>query len=226
MKIDKKLIIYVLNKTFPVLIGYFFLGLGFGILLEKAGYGLIECLIMSIIIFSGSMQYAAVNLLSSGASLISSFLTTIIINARYFFYSLSLINKYKDKNRKLYMIHAITDEAYALICENDNLEGYKEEDYWFLISLFDHSYWIISTLIGVLIGKMISIEIKGIDFVMTALFITIFVDQWMKNKDHIPSIIGIVLPIILLLIFGSNNFLLPSIIIISIFSSLYGVKNE
>ena len=122
------------------------------------------------------------------------------------------------------MIHTITDEAYALISENDYLDGYRQEDYWFLVSFFDHLYWIVSTLIGVLIGRMITIDIKGIDFVMTALFITIFVDQWIKSKDHIPSIIGVILPIILLLIIGPDNFLLPSIIIVSIFSSIYREK--
>ena len=219
---------YSFKKTIPVLIGYFFLGIGFGILLEKSGLGLLECLIMSIFIFSGSMQYAGISLLSTGASLITTFITTLIVNARYFFYALSLVGKYKDVGKKkLYLIHSIVDEGYALISENDYLENEKEEDYWFLISFLDHLYWIISTLIGVYLGSLIKIEIKGIDFVMTALFMTIFVDQWLKNKDHFPSFIGLLITLISLLILGNNNFLLPAIIIITIISAIYkGDKNE
>lgn len=225
----KTLLKYAFKKTIPVLIGYFFLGIGFGILLEKSGHGLLECLIMSIFIFSGSMQYAGVSLLSSGASLLTAFITTLIVNARYFFYSLSLVPKYKDLGiKKYYLIHAIVDEAYALISENDYLDNYKQEDYWFLISLLDHLYWIISTLIGVFIGSLINIEIKGIDFVMTALFVTILVDQWLKNKEHLPAIIGLIIPLIFLIILGNKYFLLPSMIIITIICAFIkkGKDNE
>lgn len=221
----KDLLLHTLKKTSPVLIGYFFLGLGFGILLEKAGYKYIECLLLSVFVFSGSLQYAGVSLLTSGASLITVFITSLIINARYFFYSLSLVDKYNGTgNKKLYLIHGIVDEAYALISDNEYLDKYKEEDYWFLVTLLDHLYWIISTLIGVFIGSLIQIEIKGIDFVMTALFVSIFTEQLIKNKDRLPSLLGLIIPLIFLIIIGRDNFLLPSLIIISLISGLYGGK--
>ena len=216
---NKDLRRFVFKKTTPVLIGYFFLGIGFGILLEESGKGVLHALIMSIFIYSGSMQYAAIPLFNTNASLITTFLTTLIVNARYFFYSLSLVDKYKDTGkRKIYLIHSIVDEAYALINENDHPDNIKDEDYWFYLNLFDHSYWIISTIIGVLIGKAINIEIKGIDFVMTALFVVIYTDQFLKNKDHIPLIVGIIIPLLCLILFGKDNFLIISIIILSNFS--------
>lgn len=223
MKIfDPEVSSHIVKKTMPVLIGYFFLGVGFGILLEECGYGVLEALLMSSFIFSGSMQYAAISLFKTNASLISAFLTTLIVNARYFFYSLSLVDRYKNTGKKKpYLIHSIVDEAYALIHENDHPDSIKDEDYWLGVSLYDHLYWIVSTIIGVLIGKAINMEIKGIDFVMTALFVVLFVDQWLKNKDHIPSILGILVPLVCLFLFGSDRFLIISIIILSVFSAYY-----
>ena len=219
---NKELRNHVFKKTTPVLIGYFFLGIGFGILLEECGYGPFEALLMSVFIYSGSMQYAAISLFKTKASLLTAFMTTLVVNARYFFYSLSMVDKYKNiKKAKPYMIHAIVDEAYALINENDHPDTISDEDYWLSVNICDHLYWIISTIIGVLIGKAINIEIKGVDFVMTALFVVLYVDQWLKNKDHIPSIAGIVIPLISLFIFGTDHFLIISIIILSMLSAFY-----
>ena len=146
----------------------------------------------------------------------------MIVNARYFFYSLSLVDRYKNTGKKKpYLIHSIVDETYALIHENDHPDSIKDEDYWLGVSLYDHLYWIVSTIIGVLIGKAINMEIKGIDFVMTALFVVLFVDQWLKNKDHIPSILGILVPLVCLFLFGSDRFLIISIVILSVFSAYY-----
>lgn len=224
---DKELFRYVFKKTTPVLIGYFFLGVGFGILLQDTGLGVFEAFIMSLFIYSGSMQYAAIPLFKTNAALLTVFMTTLIVNARYFFYSLSLVDKYKDTGkRKPYFIHSIVDEAYALINENDHPDTISDHDYWFYINVFDHTYWIISTIIGVLIGKAINIEIKGIDFVMTALFVVIFTDQYLKNKDHIPSLLGLIVPLICLIIFGKDSFLIVSIIVLTIFSLFYGDHHE
>ena len=228
MKIfEKDLAKYTLEQTLPVLVGYFFLGIGFGILLEKSGYGVLECIFMSVFIFSGSMQYAIIGLLDGGVSLFTAFMSTIIINARYFFYSLSLVGKYQNTGwRKPYLIHSIVDEAYAIISENDAPEGYEEADYWLAVSLYDHCYWIVSTIIGVLLGRMIPLELKGIDFVMTALFVTIFVEQWLKSDDHLPALMGIVIPIVCLEFFGHEHFLWISMIVLSICCVFYKDKER
>ncbi|MBR3167863.1 MAG: AzlC family ABC transporter permease [Erysipelotrichaceae bacterium] len=219
---------HTFRKTSPVLTGYFFLGIGFGILLKQIGYGLFECLLMSVLIFSGSMQYAAIGLLSAHVSLASAFLTTLMVNARYLFYALSLVDRYRtvDKKKKPYLIHAIVDEAYALIFENDSPVGVLNEDYWLAVSLYGHLYWIFSTLLGVVIGTLFSFQIKGIDFVMTALFVTIFTDQWMKNKDHLPALIGLAVPAAFLFLLGRDRFLVPAMLVLSLFCAFYKGREE
>ena len=219
---SEKLRGHTFKKTSPVLTGYFFLGIGFGILLKQIGYGLFECFLMSVLIYSGSMQYAAIGLLSAHVSMASAFLTTLMVNARYLFYSLSLVERYRNTGkRKPYLIHSIVDEAYALICENDCPPGVEKEDYWLAVSLYDHLYWIFSTMLGVLLGSLISFEIKGIDFVMTALFVTIFTDQWMKAEDHLPALSGLIIPVLFLIALGRDKFLVPAMLVLSAFCAFY-----
>ena len=199
-----------LQDTLPVLAGYIVLGAGFGMIMNASGYGMVYSLAMSMFIFAGSMQYAAIGLFMDNVSLAVVALTTLVINARHLFYGISLIDRYKDTGvKKPYLIFALTDETYSIVCNSD-----KGENYCFLVSLFNQIYWVAGTVIGALAGKLISFNTTGLDFALTAMFITIFVDQWMKTKDHIPAIIGVLAAFACLMIFGSDNFLIPSMIII------------
>ena len=199
-----------LQDTLPVLAGYIVLGAGFGMIMNASGYGPVYSLAMSMFIFAGSMQYAAIGLFMDNVSLAVVALTTLVINARHLFYGISLIDRYKDTGvKKPYLIFALTDETYSIVCNSD-----KGENYCFLVSLFNQIYWVAGTVIGALAGKLISFNTMGLDFALTAMFITIFVDQWMKTKDHIPAIIGVLAAFACLMIFGSDNFLIPSMIII------------
>ena len=199
-----------LHDTIPVLAGYMVIGIGFGMIMNASGYGPVWSVAMSLFIYAGSMQYVAIGLFLDGASFITVALTTLLVNARHLFYGISMIDRYKDAGaKKPYMIFALTDETYSIVCNSD-----KGTDYYFYVSLFNHLYWIVGTLIGGLAGEVLHFNTAGMDFALTALFITIFVDQWMKNKDHIPAIIGVVVTLICLLVFGSSNFLIPSMIII------------
>ena len=199
-----------LQDTLPVLAGYIVLGAGFGMIMNASGYGPVYSLAMSMFIFAGSMQYAAIGLFMDNVSLAVVALTTLVINARHLFYGISLIDRYKDTGvKKPYLIFALTDETYSIVCNSD-----KGENYCFLVSLFNQIYWVAGTVIGALAGKLISFNTTGLDFALTAMFITIFVDQWMKTKDHIPAIIGVLAAFACLMIFGSDNFLIPSMIII------------
>ena len=199
-----------LQDTLPVLAGYIVLGAGFGMIMNASGYGPVYSLAMSMFIFAGSMQYAAIGLFMDSVSLAVVALTTLVINARHLFYGISLIDRYKDTGvKKPYLIFALTDETYSIVCNSD-----KGENYCFLVSLFNQIYWVAGTVIGALAGKLISFNTMGLDFALTAMFITIFADQWMKTKDHIPAIIGVLAAFACLMIFGSDNFLIPSMIII------------
>ncbi len=212
----KELIKSVFLKTIPVLAGYIVLGFGFGILLEDKGYGLPWALAMSLFIYAGSMQYVGVSLIASGVGLITAAITTLAVNARHLFYGISMINRYKDAGKKKpYLIFALTDETYALTATDDTPEGVNPHTYAFLISLFNQFYWVLGSAIGSILGSALNFNSAGIDFSMTALFITVVVNQWLTNKDHFPTIVGFICSIICLLIFGADNFLIPTMICIT-----------
>ncbi|MGN0518095.1 MAG: AzlC family ABC transporter permease [Acutalibacteraceae bacterium] len=208
--------------TLPVMTGYLVLGMGFGIILKTNGYGFWWAFAMSFFIYAGSMQYVGVGLLSSGASLISVALTTLMVNARHLFYGLSMIEKYKDAGiKKPYLIFALTDETYSLVCsKGEDLPKKQRTWYYFFVSLFNQCYWISGSLIGSLIGSIIPFNTQGIEFALTALFITVFTEQWLKTKNHFAAISGIVASVICLVIFGSENFLIPDMILITIVLSV------
>lgn len=212
-----KLVKKAIVSTIPVMTGYIVLGIGFGIILQKNGYGLIWALLMSVFIYAGSMQYAAIGLITGGASMIAVALTTFMVNARHLFYGISVIDKYKNTGKKKpYLIFGLTDETYALVVK-DNSDIKKEElpSFYFLVTLFDQIYWITGSVLGVIIGSLLPFNTDGIDFVLTALFVTIATDQWLKTKNHLPAIIGGAASIISLVIFSSSNFLIPAMIFIA-----------
>lgn len=203
--------------SLPVMTGYVFLGFGFGILMHKNGYGLLWSLAMSLFIYAGSMQYVAVTLMTSGASFLSAALTTLVVNARHLFYGISMVDAYKGTGRKKpYLIFALTDETYSLVSKNQIPDGVDHHSYCFLVSLFDHAYWVTGTALGALAGSLIPINYEGIEFVLTALFVTIFVEQWLSVRDHRPALIGIGASVICLLLFGKDLFLIPSMLIIAL----------
>lgn len=204
-------------KSLPVMAGYIVLGIGFGILLKKAGYGLFWAFLMSFTIYAGSMQYVAVSLLTSGASLISAALTTLMVNARHLFYGVSMIDKYKGAGaKKPYLIFALTDETYSLLCGEEQPEGVDFFWYSFFVSLFNQCYWILGSVLGSALGTLIAFDTAGIDFSMTALFVTVFVEQWITTKNHLPAIAGLACSVVCLLFFGADSFLIPTMISITV----------
>lgn len=209
------------RDTLPVMAGYLVLGIGFGIIMTTSGYSPVWSLIMSLFIYAGSMQYAGIGLLTGGASLITVALTTLMVNARHLFYGISMVDKYKKTGKvKPYLIYGLTDETYALaVAANNDTENEvditSQNKYFFLITVMDHFYWVAGSMIGALLGTIITFDTTGIDFALTALFITIFTDQWLKTKKHLPAIIGVAASVLSLIIFGQQSFLIPSMILIS-----------
>ena len=205
-----------LLDTIPVLTGYLFLGMGFGILLNEKGYGFIWSFFMALFMFAGSGQYLAVDLLATGASLLTTAIATLLVNARHLFYGISLLNTYKGMGiKKIYMIFGLTDETYSLVSQNNDLPDDDRREYCFWVTLFDHIYWIAGCVLGSLTGALLPINFEGIEFVLTALFVTMFVEQWLSTKNHIPALIGVCSTIISLLLFGSEIFLIPAMIMIA-----------
>ena len=199
-------------STTPVLAGYVVLGMGFGILLSSKGYGPVWALAMSLFIYAGSMQYLAIDLITGGASLITAALTTLMVNARHLFYGVSMIEGYKGMGKcKPYAIFALTDETYSLVCQDDRHETQEERHrYAFWVSLLDQSYWVTGSLIGAWLGQIIPFSVEGIDFALTALFVTVFLEQWLSTKDHASAIIGVVSSVVCVAVFGPDGFLIPA----------------
>lgn len=196
--------------------GYVFLGFGFGILLHQSGYGVLWAGAMSLFIYAGSMQYMTVSLLTSGAGLLTATLTTLVVNARHLFYGISMVDAYKGAGRKKpYLIFALTDETYSLVSKNQVPEGMSRHSYCLLVSALDQAYWVAGSLLGSLAGSLLPFDFQGIEFVLTALFVTIFVEQWLSTENHAPAIIGVVSTTVCLLLFGSDVFLIPSMIVIA-----------
>ena len=218
---NKKALNSVFRDTLPVMTGYLFLGIGFGILLSENGYGIGWAFSMALFMYAGSAQYMTVSLLASRASLIGTALSVLLLNARHLFYGITMLDKYRDTGKKKpYLIFSLTDETYSLVTQNQPPEGMKRSTYCLLVSLMDHIYWIIGCSLGGLLGAALNIPLQGIDFVLTALFVTIFVEQWLSNQDHRPAIIGVSATAVCLLVFGAKVFLIPSMAAIALTLSI------
>ncbi|MBR3164737.1 MAG: AzlC family ABC transporter permease [Lachnospiraceae bacterium] len=208
-------------KSVPVMAGYVVLGIGFGILLRNAGYGVVWAFLMSLLIYAGSMQYVGVSLITGGASVITAALTTVMVNARHLFYSISMIDTYKGSGKyKPYMIFALTDETYSLLCDGKAPDEKSKAQYRFLVSLFNQSYWITGSVIGSMLGRVLPFSTKGIEFSMTALFIASFTEQWVSGGNHVSALAGLGCSVISLAVFGADRFLIPAMILITLVLTL------
>ena len=215
---NRKALKAVFLDTVPVLTGYLFMGMGFGVLLaEQTGHGILWSLAMAITVFAGSAQYLAVGLLAEHASILSVAVATFLLNARHIFYGISLIDTYKGTGwKKPYLIFSLTDETYSLVTQNRTPDGLSRHRYCFLVSLLNHSYWIIGCGLGSLLQSAVHINFQGVEFVLTALFVTMFVDQLLTHKNHVPAVIGVAATALCLVVFGKDVFLIPSMLLIAV----------
>ncbi len=201
--------------TIPVLTGYVFIGIAFGVMFAEKGYSFLWAMLMSIMVYAGSGQYLAVNFFVPGISFFQVIFLTLMVNIRHVFYGISLLEKFNNMGKKRwYMIFGLTDETYSLLCTTNVPEDVEEEKFLFAISIMNQSYWVFGSGLGALMGTLIPFDSTGIDFAMTALFVVIFVEQWMDKSKRIPEIVGVTAAIICLQIFGVDGFVLPSMCVI------------
>lgn len=204
-----------LKLSFPVMIGYVFLGMAFGILCEKQGYSAIWAFLMSFLVYAGSMQFVMLTFFHTGFNLVEVAIVTLTVNARQLFYGLSFLDVFtRMGKKKWYMIFSLTDETYSLLCAVPNQSEDRSKTLMFFISFFDQCYWIIGSVLGAILGSLLQFDTTGIDFAMTALFTVIFVEQWMYTKNHLPAYIAGVAILISAIIFHLSDFLLPALIIL------------
>lgn len=213
-KITKKDVAAAFRTSSPIIVTFVVLGIGYGILMQKHGYGPLWSVLSGFIIFSGTAQFVSVTMLSSG-SVIMAALTSLMISARHIFFSISMIGRYNSEGkRKPYLYYALCDETYAMLSKDDGPEGVNVSNYRLLVTLFDQCAWVFGSFLGGLIGTMLTFNSTGIDFAMTALFTTVFIQQWIDNKCHIPAVLGVAATLACRLIFGRDIFLIPAMIII------------
>lgn len=213
--------------TIPVLTGYLFLGFAFGILLSSKGYSVGWAIAMSTVIYAGAMQFVAISLLTAAYQPLYAFVITLVVNARHLFYGISMLGQFSETGRKKpYLIFGLTDETFSILCSAEPPRDIDRGWFMFFISLLNQIYWIIGSALGGMLGSMIAFNTKGIDFVMTALFVVIFIEQWKSQKYHTPAIIGIAASAVCLLIFGASNFIIPAMVMIVVLLTLLRTRLE
>lgn len=189
------------------------MGTAYGVLMRSLGFEVWCPIIMSILIFAGSMQFVAANLLIGPFTPISALLLTLLVNARHIFYGLSMLDRYRDVGKKKwYLIFGMCDETFSINCTIPPPPGIDRGWFYFFVTLFDHSYWIAGSTLGAVFGSYLTVDVTGIEFVMTALFLVILVNQWEKEDHHISTLCGLGISVACLLIFGQQNFILPAML--------------
>ena len=213
-----------LPNTIPILAGFLFLGIAYGIYMNQSGFKFYYPMFMSFIIFAGSVEFATVSWLLGSFDPVNIFFLTLMINARHLFYGLSMLEKYNIPGwKKLYLIYGMCDESFSINATVDVPKDIDKGLFMFFVTILNQIYWVAGATIGGIFGSFIPFDTKGLEFVMTALFVVIFLENWLKEKDHNASVIGLFISFICLMIFKGTNFIIPSmIIILSILTLLRG----
>ncbi len=198
-------------KTIPILTSFCFLGLAYGFYMRSKGFSFLYPMLMSITVFGGSLEFLMVSMLCSAFAPLQTFAMALMVQARHLFYGLAMLDKYRGTGKmKPYLIYGMCDESFSINCSAEIPEGVDKRWFMLWVTILDHSYWVIFSTLGALIGSLFTFDTTGIEFVMTALFTVIFIGQWQKDKGHKSELIGLFSAAVCLMIFGSGNFLLPT----------------
>lgn len=201
--------------TIPILTGFWFLGLAYGIYMNASGFSFVYPMFMSMLIFGGSLEFVAVEMLLSPFAPVQVIIMTLLIQARHLFYGLSMLDKFKGLGwKKYYLIFGMCDETFSINYTADVPEGIDRGWFYFFVTLLNQFYWVAAATTGGLVGSLLKFDTDGISFVMTAMFVVIFLDQWLKEKNHTSSLIGLGVALLCLICFGADSFMIPTMITI------------
>lgn len=201
--------------TIPIFAGFCFLGMTYGIYMNVSGFSFIYPMLMSMTIFAGSMEFVTVNMLMGAFDPLQAFLMTIMINARHLFYGISMLDKYKGTGfKKCYLIYGMCDESFSVNYTADIPEDVDKGWFYFFVTLLNQCYWVFGATLGGIFGSLIHFNTEGLDFVMTAMFVVIFMEQWMKEKKHTSAVLGLAISLLCLILFGADRFMIPSMLAI------------
>lgn len=197
--------------TIPIMAGFLFLGMTYGIYMGSLGFSFVYPMCMAMIIYAGSMEFVTANLLIGAFNPVQAFLMTLMINARHLFYGLAMLEKYKIPGlKRLYLIFGMSDETFSVNCTAQPPEGVDRSWFMFFVTLLNQSYWVLGATLGGLFGMVLNFNTKGLDFVMTAMFVVIFLENWLKEKDHTSALTGLGVSVICLVLFGADGFIIPA----------------
>lgn len=201
--------------TVPILAGFLFLGMSYGMLMASRGFSFLYPCLMALTIFGGSLEFVAATMLMGSFAPLQTFVAALIIQARHLFYGISMLEKYKGMGlKKIYLIFGMCDESFSINYSAEIPKNVDKGLFMFFVTLLNQSYWVLGATVGGLIGSFVTFELKGLDFVMTALFVVIFLEQWLKEKKHYTALIGLFSSVLCLTVFGSEDFLIPTMICI------------
>lgn len=207
----KKALAAAFPHTVPIFAGFWFLGLTYGIYMNTSGFSFWYPMLMSLTIFAGSVEFIAVNLLLGAFRPVQAFALTLMINARHLFYGISMLDRFKGTGwKKLYLIFGMCDESFSINYTADIPEDVDPGWFMFFVTLLNHFYWFFGATLGGIFGSVLHFNTEGLDFVMTAMFVVIFMEQWLKEKDHTSAVLGLGIALVCLVIFGADNFMIPS----------------
>ncbi len=203
--------------TLPICIGFLFLGISYGFLMRSKGFSAWYPFFMSMFIFAGSMEFVTASLLVSAFNPAAAFFMALMVNARHLFYGISMLDKFRNTGaKKFYLIFGMCDESFSINCNVEPPEGIDRGWFMFFVTLLNQIYWVFGATLGALLGYVIHFDTTGIEFVMTALFVVMFVDQWRETDNHIPALTGVLCSVLCLLLFGSEYFIVPAMVLIVI----------
>lgn len=201
--------------TIPIFAGFWFLGMTYGIYMNVSGFSFVYPMLMSLTIFGGSLEFVAVEMLLSAFAPVQTLVMALMIQARHLFYGISMLDRFKGLGwKKIYLIFGMCDESFSINYSAQIPDSIDRGWFMFFVTLFNHFYWFSGATLGGLLGSLISFDTKGLDFVMTAMFVVIFLEQWLKEKRHDTALIGIGVSVICLKVFGPDSFLVPTMLCI------------
>lgn len=201
--------------TIPIFAGFWFLGLTYGIFMNVSGFSFWYPMLMSLTIFAGSMEFVTVDLLLGAFHPLQAFAMTLMVNARHLFYGISMLGKYRGNGAKdLYLIYGMCDESFSINYTAKIPENVDRGWFMLFVTLLNQFYWFSGSTLGGIFGSLVHFNTEGLDFVMTAMFVVIFMEQWMKEKNHTSALAGIGISLLCLVIFGADSFMIPSMLAI------------
>ena len=201
--------------TTPILAGFVFLGMAYGIYMNTSGFSAVYPIVMSATVFAGSMEFVAAKLLLGAFDPLRVFVLTLLVNARHMFYGISMLDKYSGTGRKKpYLIFGMCDESFSINYTADIPLDVDKGWFMFFVTLLNHLYWVCGATLGGILGPLVRFSTEGLGFVMTALFVVIFLEQWLKEKTHQSALLGLGATAVCLLLFGRENFIIPAMLAI------------